>query len=275
MPSHREADPHGATPHHPSPDPAGGLGDLHRQVARLRMATGLLALVLITVVVVGAARPLTTSGVIRAERIEIVEPDGTLALVLANSARPAVATLDGVPILAGQEEERRNPSFIFFDGKGDEVGGMLFRNEATPEGGVAVRHLSLDGYKQDQTVVLHHYQDPRGTHAGLSVSDRPQDASLADAFRGLGLDMPVDRADLEEAMMAIPAAERGPHLASLFGGANRVFVGTTRSGQAVLHLSDAQGRRRVALGVADDGPAFLRLYNADGSVAWEMVADGG
>jgi len=275
MPSNSDSSSRAATPLSPNPDAAQILSDLQRQVARLRLATGILALVLVAVVAVGAALPLTTSEVIRAERIEIVEPDGTLAFVLANSARPAVATMDGVPILAGQEEERRSPNFVFYDGKGDEVGGMLFRNEDTPEGGVAVRHLSLDGYKQDQTVVLHHYQDPRGTRAGLSVSDRPKDVSLSDAFRRLGLEMPVDRAAMEEAMMAIPEDERGPRLAELFGGANRVFVGTARSGEAVLRLSDAQGRGRIALGVADEGPAFLRLYNTDGSVAWEMVADDG
>jgi hypothetical protein len=84
--------------------------------------------------------------VIRVERLEIVEPDGTLAFVLANSHRPAPATLDGRVIMAGQEAERRTPSFIFFDGRGDEVGGMTFSTGAPGGGPVASRHISLDGW---------------------------------------------------------------------------------------------------------------------------------
>ena len=117
--------------------------------------------------------------VLAVERLEVVEPDGTLALVLANSQRPVAAMLDGQQIMAGQEEERRGtPSIIFFDGKGDEVGGMLFGTSENPNGFSAARHLSSDAYGQDQTVVLAHYQDPRGSTAGLTVSDRPEQSIL-------------------------------------------------------------------------------------------------
>jgi hypothetical protein len=121
----------------------------------LALGVAWLATVAFVVPRLGPAEP-AIQQVIRAERVEIVEPDGTLAFVLANSQRPEPATIDGQVIMTGQEAERRTPSFIFFDGKGDEVGGMLFRTG--PGDGVASRHLSLDGWKQDQTVVLAHYQ---------------------------------------------------------------------------------------------------------------------
>jgi len=248
---------------------------LERQLAHLRIAVGVLALALVTLVATAAVRAPTATDVIRAERLEIVEPDGSLAFVLANSARPQAATIDGELIMAGQEEERRTPSFIFFDGQGDEVGGMLFSNTTSDDGFRASRHLSLDGYKQDQTVVLHHYQDPQGSASGLSVSDRPEDLSILDALRELGLEPGATRQELQAAMAEIPEEERGPRLAELFGGAPRVFVGSARSRDATLLLSDGQGRPRIQLGVPEDGEPFIRILDENGDAVMEWPGTSG
>ncbi len=237
---------------------------LRGQMRQMRLMTGLLGLALVAVVASGAIRPFATTDVLRAERLEIVEPDGTLAFVLANSAHPQAATMDGVQLLEGQEEERRMPSFTFFDGKGDEVGGMAFRNEVSENGYSAMRHLSLDGFKQDQTVVLHHYQDPRGTRAGLSISDRPE-GSLAEGLRSLGIDLPASRADLEAAVMTLPEEERQARLTEIFGGAPRAFVGRALDRSSTLVLSDGQGRPRIVLGVPYEGEPFIRILDEDGN----------
>lgn len=244
---------------------------LRRELVRLRAATAGLGLAMAAAFIMGAGGGPGGQEVLRVERLEIVEPDGSLAFVLSGSAHPAVATIDGVPILAGQEEERRNPAFIFFDGKGDEVGGMLFRNESGPEGNSALRHFSLDGYKQDQTVVLHHYQGPGGSHAGLSVTDRPTDVTLPEAFRRMGVEMPATRQAMNEAIGRIPEEERGALLGELFGGANRVFVGTLPDGTAILRLRDPEGRARVEIGVPAGGSPYLRILEEDGSLQWEAA----
>lgn len=92
--------------------------------------------------------------------------------------------------MAGQGEERRMPNFLFFDGHGDEVGGMLFHNLEFGEGFRATRHLylSLDGYKQDQTVRHFHRQTPDGASSGLVVNDRPEDRSRRETFQALGFE---------------------------------------------------------------------------------------
>ncbi len=81
----------------------GGADQFRRQLTLLWGAIAILALAL-SVAVTWIA---TASAVLRAQRLEIVEPDGSLAMVLANSQRPAVATIDGQVLMAGQEEERR------------------------------------------------------------------------------------------------------------------------------------------------------------------------
>jgi len=201
--------------------------------------------------------------VLAVERLEVVEPDGSPALILANSQRPAAATLDDQVVMAGQEEDRKGvPSILFFDGKGDEVGGMLFGSVETSEGFRAVRHLSLDAHNQDQAVVLAHYQDPGGSRSGLTISDRPAH-SLLEAQVALGLIPGASREELNRAVAALPAEERAQRMRELFGTA-RAFFGVGRDGSSALTLLDGEGRPRWVLDAPRQGQPSLRLLDEDG-----------
>jgi len=68
----------------------------------------------------------------------------------------------------------------------------------------ATRHLSLDGYEQDQTVVLAHYQDENAASAGLRISDRPLDLSMLEAFAELGWEPGPSREELQAALASLP-----------------------------------------------------------------------
>lgn len=241
---------------------------LERRVVRLTTAVvGLAVLWLATVMWVGSRRP-SVPPVLAVERLEIREPDGTLAFVLANSRRPAVTTMDGQVLMEGQVEQRQVPNFIFFDGRGDEVGGMLFATRETEDGFNASRHFSLDGYKQDQTVVLAHYQDADGARSGLIVSNRPQH-SLLDALRELGLEAGATRAEMEEAIAAIPQDEREARMRELFG-VRRVFVGSTPEDIASLTLRDGAGRPRIALEVPAEGEPSIRILDVEGETVQRL-----
>jgi hypothetical protein len=244
-------------------DASADLGAMHRQLARLRLGLVVLGLLWLATFAWLALRPTKIPPVLSVERLEVLEPDGSPAFVLANSRRPAVATVDGKVVMAGQEEERRVPSFIFFDGKGDEVGGMLFGNYEAPNGRGAVRHLSLDALGQDQTVVLQHDQDARGSTSGLAISDRPTQ-SMLDSFKDLGLEPGATRAELTAAIERIPDAERGRRTRELFGG-RRAFFGTVRSGESRVELRDGEGRVRVSIEAPADGAASIRLLDESGA----------
>lgn len=172
------------------------------RIRRLEFAVAALLAGSVGVLAWAVAGPPDHRDVLTAERLEIVEPDGRPAFVLANSERPAVGTFDGQVLVEGREEQRAMPNFIFFDGHGDEVGGMLFGNREAGDGFSATRHLSLDGYRQDQTVTLFHRQDPEGASAGLSVTDRPEDRSLPETFGGLGLTPPFTPEQADSALAA-------------------------------------------------------------------------
>jgi hypothetical protein len=241
-----------------------GIDELRKEVTRLRRAVAGLGLVLAISICWFLWRAPSLPAVLSVERLDIVEPDGSLAFVLANSRRPAGATMNGQTLLAGQEEERRGvPSFIFFDGKGDEVGGFTLGVRTSAEGFSATRHLSLDGYKQDQTVVLAHYQDAQGSSAGLRISDRPLDRSMVEALATLGLEPGPSRTELEAAIRAVPEDVRAERLRDLFG-VQRLFVGSDRDRNASLVLRDGAGRPRILLTAPAKGTPSIQVLDETG-----------
>lgn len=247
---------------------ASGTDPVRRQLTLLWGAIAMLALALAAAVawIATASAP----AVLRAERLEIVEADGSLAMVLANSQRPAVATIDGQVLMAGQEEERRGvPSIIFFDGKGDEVGGMLFGVRETPGGYLAVRHLSLDAHEQDQTVQLGHSQTPAGSTSGLLVRDRPAH-SIPNALAQLGLSVGASQEEVRAAAEALPEAGRQARMRELFGGAPRAFLGSTPGGEASLTLSDGEGRPRMVIEAPHEGNPAVRILDEEGATVLRL-----
>jgi hypothetical protein len=237
--------------------------NLLRQLLLLRAAVAGLALVWLAATTWLVTRTPSLPPVLALERLDIVESDGSPAIVLANSQRPIAATIDGQQISGGQEEDRRGlPSIIFFDGKGDEVGGMLFGTTETPDGYQAGRHLSFDAYKQDQTVVLAHYEDPDGAKSGLFVNDAPEH-SLLDTPTLLGLEPAASKAQINAAIEAIPEDERESRLRELFI-TRRAFFGSSPGGEALLELRDGQGRVRVVIEAPETGEPSIRFLSETG-----------
>lgn len=245
---------------------------LRGELTRLRRVVAVLGIALGGCVIWLSLRAPALPPVLTAERLDIVEPDGNLAFVLANSQRPVAATMDGQALMEGQEEERRGvPSFVFFDGKGDEVGGLLAGVVATLDGFSATRHLSFDGYKQDQTVVLAHYQSASGSSAGLRISDRPQDLSLLDALRELGLEPGAARADMQAAVEALPEEARAARVRELFG-VSRLFLGSGGDRSASLVMRDGMGRPRILITVPEVGEPSIQILDEEGEAVVKLPA---
>ena len=244
------------------------LSALRREVSLLRWSLIALAVIAGGALAWLAVKPPALPAVLAVERLDIVEPDGQRAFVFANSQRPVAATINGQTLMGGQESERRMPSIIFFDGKGDEVGGMLLGNSDGEGGPVATRHLSFDAFEQDQTVVLAHSQDARGSTAGLTISDRPSH-SMLDTLAMLGLRPGATRAEFTAAIQAIPADERAARRRELFG-IERAFFGSERDGAARVELRDGAGRPRIVLEAPKDGAPAIRVLGEDGGVVLSL-----
>jgi hypothetical protein len=103
------------------------------------------------------------------QRLKIVEPDGTLRMVISNHAR-----LPGI-IVRGKEQPFTRPQagMLFYNDEGSENGGLIFggrrdvKGEVVDSGG----SLSFDKYGANQVVQLIGVDDNEDRLAGLSVTD--------------------------------------------------------------------------------------------------------
>ena len=114
---------------------------LRRQVFFLRAYA--LATSLLLVVLTAAAFRQTTPqkfGEISVERINLVDADGTLWMVIANKARMHPGVMDGVTI----DRPRPVAGMIFFNDQGDEVGGLTYSGQERDGARAAQAGLMFD-----------------------------------------------------------------------------------------------------------------------------------
>ena len=185
------------------------------------------------------------------ERLNVVEPNGQLVLALANTARLPEPLIAGKSVKTG----RTGPGLVFFDGKGWEVGGLVYGTDPTPDGYRAWGHFSFDQFRNDQVVYLQ-YQDDGATHkaAGLYVSDRARQPTLDELIR------------LQETLATATGEARAALEAKLQGvAAPRVFVGSANE-TAQVQLRDRAGRERLRLLVDPQGGARIEFVDESGKV---------
>lgn len=107
---------------------------------------------------------------ITVQRIKVVEPDGTLRMVISNKAK-----LPGV-ILHGKEEQQEDRPYagmLFYNNEGSENGGLIFGGHKNAQGEVVESggSLSFDKYDANQIVQLAGVDDKDDKFAGLAVSE--------------------------------------------------------------------------------------------------------
>lgn len=193
-------------------------------------------------------------GEITAERINIVDADGTLRLVISNKDRMHPGIIGGKTI----ERERPYAGLIFFNDQGDEAGGLTLRGREQNGQRVASAGLMFDQLGQDQTIGFDYAEEGGRRAAAFKVWDRP-DAPLSDLVEKLNAANAIqDQAKRDAAIAEARAAAPKP--------AQRVLVGKTRDRVATVLLSDADGRNRLALKVEPDGTASIEFLDAEGKV---------
>lgn len=191
------------------------------------------------------------------ERLNLVEKEGRTVLVMANSERMPD------PIIGGKVFKRqgaRTPGLLFYNGKGDENGGLTFGSSTTPEGAYrASAVLLFDQYNQDQTVGIT-YSDSNGRrNAGLTVWDRP--------------DKPV-----WEVVGLVQEMKEGPERTALIRklqeagdlGATRLFVGKRPDKSAQLSIADTKGRVRLLVSVDADGNPKITFLDESGKETYTL-----
>lgn len=199
-------------------------------------------------------------GEIDVQRINVREPNGTLRMVISNSATTPGIIMRGVerPHPSG----RRSAGMLFFNDEGSETGGLSFGGQRDAQGRVSGGgHLSFDQYEQDQVIQLTQNESGGRRWAAMVVNDRP--------------DAPLDF-DLAQRISAMPeGAERTAAIQRVMAdgtfGRQRVYVGKTRDRESVVLLSDANARPRIRMRVAPDGNSAIDFLDENGAVVRSLT----
>ena len=156
------------------------------------------------------------------ERLNVVEPDGTLRMVISNH--------DLIPGIIVRSEERAldrsQAGMLFYNDEGSEVGGLIFGGHRNAEGDVVDSGVSLsfDKYESNQIVSLYGVDDSKNKFAGLSVADSP---SGSEVNRRIWL----GRGEDGIATLALMDAD----------GNKRLLMQVEPDGQAKFSVLDAEG----------------------------------
>jgi hypothetical protein len=187
------------------------------------------------------------------QRVNVVEPDGTVRLVLSSKA-----LFPGI-LFKGKEyphPNRKTAGLLFFNDEGTENGGLIYGGAKDENGNAsAYEHLSFDQYNQDQVLVLDATEDGGNRKAGMSVWDRP----------GYSVE---ELLLLSQRVQNLPEDERKAEFSKFFAGREsahpRLYLGKSHNGSVSLRLNDREGRERLVVEVAPDGTPAVRFFDQQG-----------
>ncbi len=195
------------------------------------------------------------------ERINIVEKDGKLKMVISNAARQDAGVVDGKPI-PREKEDKRPAGMLFFNERGDEVGGLVFSGDIDKG---QFGSLTFDKFRGDQTIAFQHLESKDGNYfAGLSFNDEnittPERTAKFEAIKKL-----PDEAARQAAFKEM--RNKGEILV------NRLRIGKGRNKSSFINLSDAKGKPRIELSVEPNGNPKLNFLDENGKVIYSLPED--
>lgn len=199
------------------------------------------------------------------QRINIVEPDGTVKMIITNVDRfpNGKTTINGRPT---NELRKKRSGMLFFNEDGMECGGFIY--DGAKNGGAHSSGLSLtyDQYDGDQVMQLltqdYHDGKERKVSSTLVFNDRPVNESqqrtkeILDELKELGRENP-EKAELKY----LEYLKQG-----LLGGTARVMLGKSRSQNNGLFLFDDKGNVKAMFYVDKENNAKLDFYDDNGKV---------
>ena len=194
------------------------------------------------------------------ERINVVEKNGNLRMVISNRERSIGPIYKGKPF--GYAGGTR-PGIIFFNDEGTENGGLTFSGARQPDGTYRANSgFSFDQFNQDQVLYMQYNDNNGRRNMGLTIADRVD----ADIY-----DLVMERDSIVKAHPAGAARDAAlTKWAQPRNGvpmvAQRVYVGRDVSKAAVINLSDRDGKARIRLMVDSLGTPSLEFLDATGNV---------
>ncbi|MCO4822759.1 MAG: hypothetical protein KC469_11875 [Flavobacteriaceae bacterium] len=192
---------------------------------------------------------------ITVERINIVEPDGKLNMVISNKIRQHPGMHDGIPLAVRE----RPAGIIFFNEEQDEIGGLAFYGNK--ESGGNNVFLSVDQYKNDQIMQLKQSSNKNGDNQyGLQLWER--DKKLTPAVLQKTLDS-LDKAGFyyQQKMDYLRKMNDGNPI-----NEPRLFIGKKYNRETGLFIQDKSGNDRLRFYVDSNNSPKIEVLNENGEI---------
>ena len=186
---------------------------------------------------------------INVEKLNIVEPDGSIKMSLFNSKNIPSMILEGEDILPGHRENDGVSGAMFYNNEGDECGGFIYGSNVDENGTVSMgMSLTFDKYKQDQVLQLSLRKEGDKEQYGISIYDRPN-KSIRHSIKAIE-DFKKTK-DNETKKKLIEEIQKD--------NAKRMFVGNDVDGQIKIALYDKKGNESLKIFVGEDGNPYFEI----------------
>ena len=194
------------------------------------------------------------------ERINVVEKDGRLRMVISNNERQHPGIVNGKVI---KRDGPRPPGMIFFNHLGDEMGGFIFGDNG---GKGHFGSITFDKVHGDQTIGFRHLESDDGTYqTGLEMWHEPNVPSdvLQEKWEA------AKKLPEEARKAAVQAMADNNELTT-----QRLFLGKRRDQTTELVMYDIKGKQRIRMQVLKDGTPRLEFLDAAGKVVYSLPGEG-
>lgn len=199
------------------------------------------------------------------ERINIVEKDGTVKMIITNVDKFP----NGTTKINGRntnETRKKRSGMLFFNEEGIECGGFIYDGEKKQNGHSSGLSLTYDQYNGDQVMQLltQDYQegDKRHVSSSLVFNDRPANETQE---RNAEITKELETLRKEDPKL-MQQKYKEYEEQGLIGGAPRVMLGKTRSQNNGLFLFDDKGMPKAMFYVDKNNTAKLDFYDDKGQV---------
>ena len=199
------------------------------------------------------------------QRINIVEPDGTVKMIITNVDQFPNGK-DKINNRNTNETRKKRSGMLFFNEDGIECGGFIYDGQKKANGHSSGLSLTYDQYDGDQVMQLltqdYKEGDKRQVASSLVFNDRPAGESqqkTSEIMREIEELSKTDKDAASKKMQEYKAQ-------GLMGGATRVMLGKTRGQNNGLFLFDDKGMPRAMFYIDSQNNPKLEMFDDKGNV---------
>ena len=190
---------------------------------------------------------------ISVERINVVEKNGNLRLVLSNKERQHPGSINGKEL----PDRERAAGLIFFNSVGDECGGLIYDGDDKEAGLV----LSVDKFRDDQVMQLQYMEDTKSKNRkyGIQLWDYPKENSFEERMKRFKeLEKLKNNDEIQKAYNKMKDD-------SLLME-DRLFLGKTFNKEIGLFIKDKNGNPRIKVYINDNNIPKIEFLDDKGNI---------